>query len=54
MRQVVADVAEDATTEDCSRNIPIPIEHEVCKSVKWDRKYNEESRWHDQAELIHW
>ncbi len=54
MRQVVADVAEEATTEDCSRNIPIPVKHKVCKSVKWDRKYNEESRWHDQAELIHW
>jgi hypothetical protein len=53
MRQVVADVAENATTEDCSRNIPIPVEHEVRKSVKWDCKYNEESRWHDQAELIH-
>lgn len=54
MRQVVADVTEDATTEDCSRNIPIPVEHGVRKSVKGDRKDNEESRWHDQAELIHW
>lgn len=54
MRQVVADVAEDATAEDCSRNIPVPIEYEVRKSEKGDCKYNEESRWHDQAELIHW
>lgn len=54
MRQVVADVAEDATTEDCSRNIPIPVEHEVCKPVERDGKNNEESWWHDQAKLIHW
>lgn len=54
MRQIVADVAENAATEDCSGNIPIPVEHEVRKSVEWNCKYDEEGRWHDQAELVHW
>jgi len=54
MRQVVANVAEDATTKDCSRNIPIPVEHKVRQLVEGDCKNQKECRWHDQAELIHW
>ena len=53
MCQVVADVAKDATAEDCGCNIPIPVEHEVRKPVERCRKYNEQGRRHDQTKLVH-
>lgn len=53
VRQVVADVSENATTEDSGGYTPIPIEDGMCKLPKRSCKYEEKGGWHDKSELVH-
>ena len=53
MGQVVADVTEDTTTEDCSCNRPVPVEDGMSQLPEWGSKSEKQCGWHDQSKLIH-
>lgn len=53
VRQVVANVAEDATTVDCGSSIPIVAEDGMCQFPKWRGQHDKQRRRHDQSVLVH-
>lgn len=53
MRQVVADVAEDAAAVDRDGDVPVPVEDEVGEAVEGRGEHDEEGGGHDEAEFVH-
>jgi hypothetical protein len=53
VRQVVANVAEDAATEYSGGHVPVKVEDGVRETPERSGKDDEEGRWHDQAVLVH-
>ena len=53
MREVVADVAEDAAAEDGGGDVPVPVEDCVGELVEGGGEDDEEGGGHDEAELVH-
>lgn len=53
MGQVVTDVTEDTSTEDCSCHGPVPVEDGMSQLPEWGSKSEEQCGWHDQSKLVH-
>ena len=53
MRQVVADVAEDATAVDGRRGVPVVEEDGMGELPERCSEDEEECRWHDESETVH-
>lgn len=53
VREVIADVSEDTSTEDGRCGIPIPEEDRVGKLPEGRSEDDEESGRHHQSQLIH-
>lgn len=53
VRQIVTDVAEDATTVDRRCHVPIPEEKGMSKLPERCRECYEQSRRHDESVLVH-
>ena len=53
MRDVVANVAEDAAAEDGRGGEPVPVENRVGELVEGHGEGDEERGRHDEAEFVH-
>ena len=53
VREVVADVAEDATAVDGDGGVPVVEEDGVRELPEGDGEDDEEGGWHDEAEAVH-
>lgn len=53
VRQVVTDIAKDATTVNSRGCVPAPEEDQVCQPPKWRSKNDEQCWRHHQAVLVH-
>ena len=53
MRQVVADISEDATTENSGRGAPVVEENGVRQLPEGSRKCHEQRWGHHKPQLIH-
>lgn len=53
VRQVIADVAKDATTVDSGGGMPAVGEDGMGQLPKWSCKDNKESRGHDKSVFVH-
>ena len=54
MSQVIANVAEDTTAEDCRSGVPAVEEDSVGQFPERNRENDEQCWRHHESELVHW
>jgi hypothetical protein len=53
VRQVIADVPEDATAKRCYSRVPVVIDDTVCEFPERCGEDEEHGGWHDEAVSVH-